>query len=210
MLLRSIYRGKVRWCWPHHYVGEWEGRVGIYCQPGSEGKRIKACVTGSYLEYWVTEAPPFDHVWERTHVLRFMRVGDAHTVELWWDVDWSFLGWYVNLQAPLGVRGDRFDTTDWALDLVEPDGSWRWKDEDDFAQAIELGVFDGDAAAAVRAEGERVVAQAPWPTGGSTGARLRSGRRCRCPSTGMWSSDGASTREDTASRFAASEAYDWR
>ena len=54
--------------------------------------------------------------------------------------EWRFLGWYVNLQAPLVIRGDRFDTTDWALDImVDPDGSWRWKDEDEFVRAIELG-----------------------------------------------------------------------
>ena len=81
--------------------------------------------------------------------------------------EWRFLGWYVNLQAPLVIRGDRFDTTDWALDImVDPDGSWRWKDEDEFVRAIELGVFaDTRAADAVRAEGERVIAERPWPTG---------------------------------------------
>jgi len=62
--------------------------------------------------------------------------------------------------------GSHFDTTDWALDIVvEPDGAWHWKDEDEFAEAIELGVFDMAAADAVRAEGERVVAERPWPTG---------------------------------------------
>lgn len=166
-LLRSIYRGHVRWCWPHHYVGQWEGREGLYCQPGSRGKLMKRVAGKGYLDYWVTDAPAFDYVWERSHVLRFMREGDSHTVELFWDVEWSFLGWYVNLQAPLVIRGDRFDTTDWALDVVvEPDGTWSWKDEDDFERAIELGVFvDAAGAATVRAEGERVIAERPWPTG---------------------------------------------
>lgn len=64
------------------------------------------------------------------------------------------------------VQGDKFDTTDWALDVwVEPDGTWNWKDEDDFARAQELGVLDPAGAAAVRAEGERVIAEHPWPTG---------------------------------------------
>jgi hypothetical protein len=128
---------------------------------------MKRQVGGSYLDDWVTDAPAFDYVWDRTHVLRFMREGDAHTVELFWDTDWSFIGWYVNLQAPLVVNGACLDTTDWALDIVvEPDGRWRWKDEDVFARAIELGVFTDDAAAAaVRAEGERVIADRPWPTG---------------------------------------------
>jgi len=166
VLLRSIYRGNVRWCWPHRFVGELDGRKGIYVAPGSSGKLIKRAVGKSYVDYWVTDAPAFDWTWDSTHVLRFMRAGDAHTVELFWNLDWEFLGWYVNLQAPLEIRGSFFDTMDLALDVtVEPDGTWAWKDEDDFARAIELGVLDEAAAAAVRAEGERVIAARPGPTG---------------------------------------------
>ena len=166
-MLRSIYRGNVRWCFPHHYVATSNGRMGIYCQPGNRGKVTRRSPGGGYLKRWVTDAPPHDHVWNSTHALRFMRSGDSHTIELFWDAAWSFLGWYVNLQAPLAIHDGRFDTTDWALDIViEPDGTWRWKDEEDFAEAIELGVFeDAAAAAAVRAEGERVIAAKPWPTG---------------------------------------------
>ncbi len=169
VLLRSIYRGNVRWCFSHYYVGEWEGRHGLYCGPGSPGKGngTQRPAHRRYLEYGLLSTTPLvDRVWDRTNVLRFMREGDAHTVEVFWDEEWELLGWYVNLQAPLVVRGDRFDTTDWALDVwVEPDGSWSWKDEDEFAQAQELGIFDAVAAAEVRAEGERVIADRPWPTG---------------------------------------------
>jgi hypothetical protein len=166
VLLRSSYRGIVRWCWPHHYVGTWDRRHGIYVQPGAQGKLIRSVPGESYLDYWVTDGPPFDYIWDRSHVLRFMHEGDTHTVELFWDTEWRFLGWYVNLQAPLVIRDDKFDTTDLALDIwIAPDGSWRWKDEDEFAHAQELGVLDAKRAAAVRSEGERVVAQQPWPTG---------------------------------------------
>jgi hypothetical protein len=83
-----------------------------------------------------------------------------------WDESWSHLGWYVNRQAPLHVNGTRFDTEDWKLDIVvDRDGEWRWKDDGDVAEAIELGVVDGGGAAAVRSEGERVSAERPWPTG---------------------------------------------
>ena len=72
----------------------------------------------------------------------------------------------MNLQAPNRETRLGFDTTDWAIDIwVEPDGTWRWKDEEDFAEAQALGVLTPTAAAAVRAEGERVVAARPWPTG---------------------------------------------
>lgn len=50
--------------------------------------------------------------------------------------------------------------------LVEPDGTWRWKDEDEFAAAIEIGRFTLDEAAAIRAEGKRVIQRIEsraWP-----------------------------------------------
>jgi hypothetical protein len=109
VLLRSIYRGRVRWTWPHHFVGTHEtGRVGIYVQPGTRGKLMKRALRSGYLEAWARGDPPIDDVWERSRVLRFMREGDAHTIELFWDEAWSFLGRYVNLQAPLRVH--RADT----------------------------------------------------------------------------------------------------
>ena len=167
VLLRSIYGGRVRWTFPHRFVAEEGGRLALYCGPGNRGRLMKqAASDGRYLEAWVRGDPPADWTWERTHVLRFMREGDAHTVEVMWDEAWSLLGWYVNLQAPLRVHGTFFDTTDWALDVVvQPDGTWRWKDEDDLEEAIELRVLDEAGAAAVRAEGERVIAERPWPTG---------------------------------------------
>jgi hypothetical protein len=167
VLLRSIYRGRVRWTFSHRYAGEHgDGRIGLYCGPGNEGRLMKRALGTGYLEAWVRGDPPHAWAWQGTHVLRFMRPGDAHTVEVYWDAEWSHIGWYVNLQAPLRVNGSRFDTTDWALDVVvDADGTWRWKDEDDFAQAIDLGVFDDTGVAEVRAGGERVIAERPWPTG---------------------------------------------
>lgn len=167
VLFRSVFREQVRFCFPCRYVGDWNGRHGIYCHPGSVGKGLPRLPGKGYLEDWVAGTPPSDFVWDKGPVLRFMRPGDRHTVELCWDRDWSLTCWYINLQAPLVVNGDRFDTADWALDIVvEPDGRWHWKDEDEYEEAIRLGLFaDRSEALAVRAEGERVLAEQPWPTG---------------------------------------------
>jgi hypothetical protein len=121
---------------------------------------------GRYLERWVRGDDPREHTWERRHVLKLIRRGDAHSLEILWDEQWKFEGWYVNLQAPVVETPAGFATTDWALDIiVEPNGAWHWKDEADFAEAQALGVFTPEEAAAVRAEGERVIAAKPWPTG---------------------------------------------
>jgi uncharacterized protein len=49
--------------------------------------------------------------------------------------------------------------------VIDPDGKWHWKDEDDFAEAQHLGVFTPEEAAAVRREGERVIGERLWITG---------------------------------------------
>jgi predicted RNA-binding protein associated with RNAse of E/G family len=101
--------------------------------------------------------------------LKLTRFGDAHSLDLFWDdATGDFLGWYVNLQTPLQRSPLGFDTTDQALDVViDPDGSWRWKDEDDLAACVELGLFTTQEAAEIRAEGEQVIAVLPSliPTG---------------------------------------------
>jgi Protein of unknown function (DUF402) len=166
MLKRSIYRGKVRWTYAHRFAGGWGDRIGIYCGPGYEGKGMRRGPEG-YLKHWLTDSPPYDMVWEGAHVLRFERPGASHSIEIYWHLDWSLLGWYVNLQSPLVVTGNRLDTTDWVLDItVSPDGVWEWKDEEELEESVELGIFDAGDVAAVRAEGERVLGEPrPWPTG---------------------------------------------
>lgn len=166
VLLRSTFRGKVRFTIPHHFVGDDAGRLVLYRRPGSQGRTIRRNADGKYLDRWVRGEPTTPFTWARTHMLLLIRPNESHSLELFWDESWSFLGWYVNLQSPLSRSALGYDMTDWALDIwVEPDGSWVWKDEEDFAEAMQLGVFDEKAAAEIRAEGERVIAARPWPTG---------------------------------------------
>ena len=165
VLKRSIYRESVRWTFPHRYVGEWRDRVAIYCGPGNQGKAMRRGPDG-YLKRWATDAPPFDTEWEQTHVLRFEAPGARHSIEVYWTLEWEQLSWYVNLQTPTIVADGRIDTTDQALDIVvSPDGEWRWKDEDELAEAVELGIWTERQAEEIRAEGERVLEASPWPTG---------------------------------------------
>jgi hypothetical protein len=169
VLLRSVYGGRVRWAFPHRLALELDGRLGLYCCPGTPGVWMGRDSDGRYLERWARGDDARPHVWDRLHVLRLVRPADAFTVEVTWDEDWRHVGWYVNLQAPLRRTPLGYDTTDWALDVVvDPDGAWRWKDEDDLAEAVERAIFSPELAAEIRATGERVVAERPWPTGFET------------------------------------------
>lgn len=61
----ETYRGNVRWTFPHRYVGMWQGRYGLYCQPGNgKARRAVARRRGRRLsEALGDRRPPFDWVW---------------------------------------------------------------------------------------------------------------------------------------------------
>ena len=99
----------------------------------------------------------------RFDALALFRPGARHSVWHFLGYDGSLTHWYVNFETPLTRTSIGFDYLDEKLDIVvEPDGTWRLKDEDELEQAAALGLVD---AAAVRAEAERVLANPPWPTG---------------------------------------------
>lgn len=83
----------------------------------------------------------------------------AHSI--WWFFadDASFDGWYVNLEAPAARWRGGIDIRDQALDIwVHPDLSWRWKDEDEFAERLTFPQhYWVPDEAAVWAEGRRVI-----------------------------------------------------
>jgi hypothetical protein len=84
-------------------------------------------------------------------------------VYVFWHPHWEVEHWYVNFERPLERTELGVDTFDWKLDLiVHPDGSYRWKDEDELEQAAALGLLDADE---VRAEAADVLAEWPFPTG---------------------------------------------
>jgi len=97
--------------------------------------------------------------WQHTSVLLLHPPGAAHSV--WWCFSGGiFSHWYVNLEALLARRTDGIDIVDHHLDIVvEPDRTWRWKDERDFAECTGVpGFWTADEARAIRDEGLRVVA----------------------------------------------------
>jgi hypothetical protein len=95
--------------------------------------------------------------------LAILRPGSRHSIWLFWDPQDAFEHWYVNLERTLGWNGVCFDMVDEKLDLiVTPNGTVRWKDEDELEHAASLGLVD---AAGVRAEAERVLEASPFPTG---------------------------------------------
>jgi Protein of unknown function (DUF402) len=100
--------------------------------------------------------------WTGHRTLMVMPPGAAHAVWWSWTPSWDFAGWYVNLEAPIRRWAGGLDVHDQTLDLlINPDGTHRWKDEDEFAQQTGDPLFwDAGTAAAIRAEGDRMLAVA--------------------------------------------------
>ena len=152
---------------PHVLVEETPELAVLYIPPGTRGRKPRRAVLDDPSQLRTLRWDHVEHVWHGSHALRLLRPAVAHCLYLFWaEADWAFEGWYVNLQAPFVRSRVAFDTRDHALDLVvEPDGTWRWKDEDHLALAVAVGAFTREEAGAIRAEGERVVAEWPFPTG---------------------------------------------
>jgi hypothetical protein len=104
--------------------------------------------------------------WEGPGVLTLTPPDRPHSIWHFWNDDGSFRGWYVHLQAPARRAFGRLQTTDWQLDLiVRPGGEVIWKDEDDLARALEIGLHTPDEAEAAYAEAHAVLDEWPFPTG---------------------------------------------
>jgi Protein of unknown function (DUF402) len=149
----------------------WIGRVAaddehglwIWIATGSPFRDIAAADGRSFREVQFS-------TWNRTEkILRDLRwQGDVlmlhphdaeYSVWFFFAPQGAFRSWYVNLERPAARWSGGVDTVDYDLDLlVQPDRSWRWKDEDEFVAFLKhpdvYWVTDSDA---VRASGDRVV-----------------------------------------------------
>lgn len=160
VVLREIRFGRVWRANACRLVEERDGAVVLWSPRGSvrwlpldgEGNEIRI----PRPDWRLGERPT---VWDS---LALLRPGARHSLWLFWTND-AFSHWYVNFERHLGRSPIGLDYVDDKLDLVvDADGSWRLKDEDELEQAHAAGLLD---AAEVRREAERILADPPWPTG---------------------------------------------
>ncbi len=170
LVLEEQWRGRLWSAIPHRYVGgdattvishvpygttgTFASSVGLPAAHGlttGEGK-IRALAT---LEYRVLELPATP-----TSCLYFFLVDRCSRVNLSWSEAGDFTGWYVNFTVPPVPTADGIESMDLVLDLfVFPDGSWTWKDRDDFERAVADGVLESRLPSLFETEAERVLAE---------------------------------------------------
>jgi hypothetical protein len=107
-----------------------------------------------------------ERVFEQTGQLRLTRPDEPFSIFHFRHPDGSFEGWYVNLERPQTRTRLGFDFEDELLDIwVRPGAEPRWLDEDEVEEAVRRGFFSPERASELRATGERILADPPWPTG---------------------------------------------
>jgi len=133
--VREVLHG-AEWCsWDELLLSEdvtEAGTVLATVQP--EGARL------SFPDHPVPH--PWSHVdaWRGTTVLKLRRTGDWYSVWKFFDSAGRFTSWYVNFETPCVRTADGVDVNDLQLDIViDPDGSWRWKDVQDLAPSLASG-----------------------------------------------------------------------
>ncbi|MEU4158641.1 DUF402 domain-containing protein [Actinoplanes sp. NPDC026670] len=116
-------------------------------------------------EWSASDRVPVPHTIDHG-VLSWHPRGRDYSIRWFFRPDGTFFRWYANLEAPpvLWRRDDLtgLDTTDWDLDVVvEPDRSWRWKDEELFATRLTMPeAYWADDEDRVRRAGKEVIALA--------------------------------------------------
>lgn len=173
---RDVWRGRPTVAWGGNVVQDEDALLALYMPEGSPL---------AYAPDFFGAPHPWSGKdrWQGHGVLQLQRPGDLHAVWVFWTGPGrEHAGWYVNLQEPFRRSSIGFDTQDLELDIVvEPDGSWRWKDDEQMESWVARGRWSSAEVAAIRAEGARVAAD------------LEAGRRWWSDEWAAWEPDPAWT-----------------
>jgi hypothetical protein len=158
IVMRGILKGKLWWACPAYIVLDTYELLVLYWPVGTPTRSpIKRPTVQDELDNRIALE---ERNWTDNNVLSMNIRGAAHSIELMREASTDMIRcWYVQLQEPLRRTRMGFDTMDQMLDIViSPDRlKWRWKDEAEFSEAEEIGVYSHAKAKSIRAEGERVI-----------------------------------------------------
>lgn len=153
VVLRYITRdGRPGMAWPYRVVEDRDDLVALFIPRGATYKNWHTTPGSS-------ERRLVDAHW-RHNVLRLMFPWQIYSIWLFWraEDDGRFSGYYVNFEEPFRRTPIGFDTNDHTLDIVvTPNLRWTWKDDEQFTQRVQQGIYHPDFEVEVRAEAARLI-----------------------------------------------------
>ena len=152
VIFRQVYAGKVWAAIPVTVVEDCAERISVYVRPGtkfaaplcSRNEHLRVLSSGDWTLQLLS--------WFGHHLWTAIPDASYSVWTLWSESNWEHQGWKINPEKPLQRSSIGFDTTDYVIDgVIQPDLSrWDWKDEDEFAEAIQLGLIASDDAIQIR------------------------------------------------------------
>jgi hypothetical protein len=162
IVVRYVRNGIVRGARPLIVVEERNGYLATWMPAGTlngfpalaDGRPIRAA---PLPERFTADRKVVIRPWRGHGIVKLFPRAGAHSIWVFWHETGEPWGWYVNLEQQHRWWDRGLDTRDHVLDLWCTDArTWEWKDEDELAAAVAAGVVAPEAAAEIRAEGERV------------------------------------------------------
>jgi hypothetical protein len=158
VVLRGVWHQKLWWACAANIVQDTPELIAMYWRAGTPNMiPARRPRPHDLLSDDILLIP---HNWTETDVLMLVTPGASHAVYAMWETGQKELRcWYIDLQEPLRRTVLGFDTMDHLLDVVisADQSAWHWKDEDEFEQAVAIGVYSTEEARSIRAEGERAL-----------------------------------------------------
>jgi len=157
IVLREVWEGKVWSARPVIVVEDSIDVTALYIADGSAWKR-PFDADGSPKRIPAGNWKLGDDLWTND-VIRISLPGERFSVLPIQDQDKQLRFWYLNIETPLRRSPLGFDYMDQTLDIIINADlrQWRWKDEDELAEAIALGVYTQEQANEIRRAGEAAL-----------------------------------------------------
>ena len=158
IVMREIWRNKVYSVIPLRVVQDSTNWSAHYLPPQTrclwphtlEGETIRLPI-----DEWVL----YGQAWSSSDVLYLIKPGAGYTVIAFWDHEFAFDHWKINLEEPMRRTQHGFDYMDQTLDIIisADRSSWRWKDEDEVLEAQARGIFTAEQVSELYQRGERII-----------------------------------------------------
>jgi hypothetical protein len=150
---REVWRGTPQLLYPVRVVEDAGDRLIIYLASGTPLMSPEGSWPWASTHPWAAQGR-----WAGHGALQILSAIDAHSVWVFWEGEERRLeAWYINLEEPFRRTADGIETQDLELDfVVEPDGSWKRKDDELLDLWVEKGRWSAEEVAGIRDIGARV------------------------------------------------------
>ena len=145
---RGVFRNRVWHAQPVIVVKDTPEEMCVTLLPGTECVAPEGYLDGkdSAKRRWSFKEKDWkleNYAWRTNRLLILLEPDTYYSTMFFWRADSNdFLLYYINFQLPFQRSHCGIDTLDLDLDLIiNPDFSFRWKDEDDYQKAIDHEVI---------------------------------------------------------------------